>query len=320
MEFVKVVKPGFFTTVQDLGRRQYQNLGISTSGAMDGLSLRLANLLVGNDEEDAALEATLIGPKLRFAADAVIAITGGDLSPALNGIPVPMWKSIRVRQDDELSFGNCVVGCRAYISIAGGIEVPPIMGSRSTYFRGHYGGHEGRALKIGDEIPIGNCRFNLYDIEGRRLQPGAIPDYRTDRPIRFIPGPQADAFTQESFEWFTSRPYDVTNESDRMGYRLQGQQLEHVNGADIISDFITVGSIQVPAIGQPIILMADCQTTGGYTKIGVVISVDLPYVAQKKPRDQIRFEAVDVTYAQELYAKREKMISGLKLLNRMLLV
>ncbi|WP_239617727.1 biotin-dependent carboxyltransferase family protein [Cohnella mopanensis] len=318
MESVKVIKPGFFTTVQDLGRHRYQNIGISTAGAMDALSLRLANLLVGNEEEDAALEVTLIGPKLRFAGDGAIAITGGDLSPALNGIPVQMWTSIPVGKDDELSFGNCVAGCRAYVAIAGGVNVPRIMGSRSTFSRGHYGGVEGRALKSGDEVPIGNCLFKLNDIEGRRLRPDAIPDYGKDRAIRFIPGPQAEAFIEQSLDQFTSTPYVVANESDRMGYRLQGQQLNHVNGADIISDFIAVGSIQVPANGQPIILMADCQTTGGYTKIGVVISVDLPYVAQKKPRDQIRFEAVDVTYAQDLYRKREKMITGLKLLNRML--
>jgi biotin-dependent carboxylase-like uncharacterized protein len=314
MEFVKVIKPGFFTTIQDLGRRASQKFGVSACGAMDPL----ANILVGNDEGEAALEATLIGPRLRFITDGVIAITGGDLSPSINGNPLTMWKSLRVYKDDELSFGGCNYGCRAYISFAGGIEVPKVIGSRSTFIRGNYGGIEGRLLEAGDEIPIGISPINYTKIAGRKLRPDHIPDYKKERLIRFIPGPQTSAFTSDSLDIFTSNPYIVTNESDRMGYRLQGEQLKHVNGADIISDFITVGSIQVPAIGQPIILMADCQISGGYTKIGVIISADIPYIAQKKPRDQIHFQAIEVLDAQELWINQEKFISDLRLVNRML--
>jgi antagonist of KipI len=318
VEFVKVIKPGFFTTIQDLGRRASQKFGVSACGAMDPLSLRLANILVGNDEGEAALEATLIGPRLRFITDGVIAITGGDLSPSINGNPVPMWKSLRVYKDDELSLGGCNYGCRAYISFAGGIEVPKVIGSRSTFIRGNYGGIEGRLLEAGDEIPIGISPISYSKIAGRKLRPEHIPDYKKERLIRFIAGPQTSAFTTESLDIFTSNPYTVTNESDRMGYRLQGEQLKHVNGADIISDFITVGSIQVPAVGQPIILMADCQISGGYTKIGVVISVDIPYIAQKKPTDQIHFQAIEVLDAQEHWINQEKFISDLRLNNRML--
>jgi antagonist of KipI len=318
MEFVHVVEPGFFTTVQDLGRHAYLKFGVSASGAMDPLSLRLANLLTGNDEGAAALEATLMGPKLKFVTDGVIAITGGDLSPSINGNPVGMWKSLRVLKDDELSFGGCKSGCRTYISFAGGIGVPKVIGSRSTFIRGQYGGMEGRLLKAGDEIPIEASASNYAQIAGRMLRPESTPDFSKARPIRFILGPQISAFPKESLETFTSNPYTVTNESDRMGYRLQGEQLTHISGADIISDFIKAGSIQVPASGQPIILMADCQISGGYTKIGVIISVDLPYIAQRKPGDQIHFQAMEVSEAQELWIKQEKMIANLRLINRML--
>jgi biotin-dependent carboxylase-like uncharacterized protein len=229
-----------------------------------------------------------------------------------------MWKSLLVCKNDELAFSGCNYGCRAYISFAGGIAVPKIIGSRSTFIRGNYGGIEGRLLQAGDEIPLGISLISYSKTAGRKLQPEHIPDYEKGRVIRFIPGPQTSAFTSESLDVFTSNPYTVTNESDRMGYRLQGQQLKHVNGADIISDFITVGSIQVPAIGQPIILMADCQISGGYTKIGVIISADIPYIAQKKPKDQIHFQAIEVADAQEQWINQEKLMAHLRLANRML--
>jgi len=318
MESVEVIKPGMFTTVQDLGRHSYRTYGISVSGAMDPWSLRLANILVGNDEGEAALEATMIGPKLKFQADGVIAITGGNLSPSINGKFVPMWKALRVRKGDQLDFGSCQDGCRTYISFAGGISVPKVMGSRSTYLRANYGGYEGRALKAGDSVPIGESRFHFDDLYGRKLLPEYIPDYKSSRPVRFIWGPQDKAFSKEVLETFTSTPYTVSNESDRMGYRLQGESLKHITGADIISEFQTAGAIQVPGNGQPIILMADCGTSGGYTKIGCIIGVDMPYIAQKKPGDQILFQAVDVTYAQELWKKQEKLMADLRLCNLVL--
>jgi antagonist of KipI len=315
MEFVDVIKPGLFTTVQDLGRHPYQVFGVSTCGAMDPLSLRLANILVGNEDGDAALEVTLLGPKLRFTTDGLIAITGGDLSPCINGQPVTMWKAIRVHEGDELSFGVCKIGCRTYIAFAGGISVPKVMGSRSTFIRGNYGGIEGRALKSGDAIPLGESRYDIDDLSGRKLPPEFIPDFQQNRPVQFILGPQDDAFTEEAIANFTSHPYTVSNESDRMGYRLQGLILKHTTGADIISDFITVGSIQVPANGQPIVLMADCQMSGGYTKIGVIIGVDIPYMAQKKPGDSIHFQAVEVSDAQEQWKREEQIISSIRFSN-----
>jgi biotin-dependent carboxylase-like uncharacterized protein len=318
MEFAKVVKAGLLTTVQDLGRNSYQVFGVSACGAMDSLAMRFANILVGNDEGEAVLEATLIGPQLTFEGEGVIAITGGDLSPRINGRPVSMWKSLYVKEGDELSFGNCKYGCRAYIAFAGGIQVPKVMGSRSTFIRGNYGGMEGRALKNGDRIPIGASRFDFNRIFGRKLQSKDIPNYKTPCPIRIILGPHDTAFTQEALQTLVSSTYTISNNSDRMGYRLEGKPLQHINGADIISGFITVGSVQVPANGQPIVHMADCGTSGGYTIAGVVISIDIPHMAQKKPGDQIEFEVIEVEDAQELVRKQEQLFSDLRLANHLI--
>ncbi|TQR13741.1 biotin-dependent carboxyltransferase family protein [Psychrobacillus soli] len=316
MEYVSVLKPGLLTTIQDLGRPMYRTLGVSASGAMDPLSFRLANILVGNEEGEAALEVTLIGPYLQFHNDGVIAITGGNLSPKLNGQAVTMWKALRVKQGDELRFGNCVDGCRAYIAFAGGIDTPEIMGSQSTFIRGNYGGKDGRALKAGDRLPLGISFYGVDDLTGRRIRPADVPDFTTDRPVQFIVGPHEQEFTDESFASFLNKPYTVSNESDRMGYRLQGPILEHVNSPDIISDFITVGTIQVPGSGQPIIHMADCGTSGGYTKIGVITTIDLPYVAQRKPGDNLTFQPVAMKVAQLQLRKQERFIAELRLVNK----
>ncbi|MFK9094606.1 biotin-dependent carboxyltransferase family protein [Bacillus salipaludis] len=313
MEFVTVIKPGFLTTVQDLGRRHYRIFGVSVSGVMDSVSFRLANILVGNDLNEAALEVTLVGPRLQFNASSVIAITGADLTPLLNGQPIQMWKALKVQKGDELHFGGCQYGARSYIAFAGGVQVPMVMGSRSTYVRGEYGGIDGRPLKAGDEIPIGTSRFQFSQLHGRRIRPTDLPEFERERPIQFILGPDHQEFTEQSIETFIHSPYIVTNDSDRMGYRLQGAQLEHINGADIISDFITIGTIQVPGSGQPIVHMADCGTSGGYTKLGVVIGADIPYLAQRKPGDRICFEPVEIEEAQEKWKFQEQLISQLEL-------
>lgn len=318
MEYVTVKKPGMLTTVQDLGRHAYRAYGVSTSGAMDPLSFRMANILVGNDENQAALEVTLIGPRLQFNVSGVIAITGGNLTPTLNGTEVAMWKALRVEKGDELNFGKCADGIRAYIAFAGGIVVPKVMGSRSTYIRGHYGGMEGRAVAAGDLLPIGKSLFNFTDLSGRRIRTQDIPIFNEKRSIRFILGPHDYEFTEASLQAFMKGPYTVSNESDRMGYRMQGPQLQHLSSADIASDFITPGTIQVPGSGQPIIHMSDCGTSGGYTKIGVIIGVDLPYVAQKKPGDFIHFQPIDVKSAQMAWKKQERLMADLYLTNKLL--
>ncbi|RFU70286.1 biotin-dependent carboxyltransferase family protein [Peribacillus saganii] len=315
MEFLEIIKPGLLTTIQDLGRKDYQIYGISTCGAMDPFSSRIANILVGNNEVEAVLEVTLVGPKIKFIHDGLIAITGADLSSRLNGETIPLWKSIKVSKGDILDFGPIRYGCRSYIAVAGGIDVPQIMGSKSTFIRGGYGGLDGRKLQKGDTISIDGSKLNTSLITSRKLPPSYILNFEEDRKVRVILGPQLEAFTKDAIEDLFLTPYKISIDSDRMGYRLEGVPLTHVMGADILSDFITAGSIQVPGSGQPIVLMSDCQVTGGYTKIGVVIGVDLPYLAQKKPGDYVRFEKIGIAEAQRLWKKQEQILSIMNKVN-----
>ncbi|MEK5230433.1 biotin-dependent carboxyltransferase family protein [Lysinibacillus sp. FSL K6-0232] len=314
MEFIEIIKPGLMSTIQDLGRANYQKYGISASGAMDKLSLRIGNILVGNHDDEAAIEITLMGPHLKFLESGIIAITGADIEAKLNGEPVPLWTSIKVEKGDELTFGFATgYGCRAYIAIAGGVDVPVVLGSKSTSLRAGFGGINGKALQSKDIISIGDT----VDVSVGRIVPVEYrPNFSKHRPIRFILGPQADEFETTELEKFCTSSYKVLNESDRMGFRLEGVSISHKVGPDIISDYITMGSIQIPGNGQPIVLMADCQMTGGYTKIGVVTDVDLPYLAQKKPGDTICFEKINIEEAQQLYKERERLLSLMKVNNR----
>ena len=315
MWFFEIIKPGLMSTIQDIGRANYQKYGISASGAMDKLSLRIGNIIVGNNDDEAAIEITFKGPHLKFLDSGIIAITGADMGAKLNDELVSLWTSIKVNKGDYLTFsfatGN---GCRAYIAIAGGIEVPVVIGSKSTSLRAGFGGVDGKALQTGDVISIGRSECasvgRVFPLEYR-------PNFGEDRPMRFILGPQADEFAAAELEKFCTSIYKVLNESDRMGFRLEGTAISHKVGPDIISDYITMGSIQIPGNGQPIVLMAECQMTGGYTKIGVVIDVDLPYLAQKKPGDTIHFERIDIEEAQQLYRERERFFSLLKVNNQM---
>lgn len=316
-ECIEVLKPGMLTTVQDLGRTGFQQYGMIVSGAMDSYALRIGNILVGNDEAEAGLEITIIGPTLYFCEDAVIALTGGDISPTVNGAAINMWSSLYVEKGSTLEFGKLKAGARAYLTIRGGFDVPVVMNSRSTYLRGGIGGYLGRALQKGDCI----CFRRRHDDRppsrnihrNRRLHPTLIPSYPTSIEVRVILGPQVDAFEEQSITDFLSQPYAITPQSDRMGYRLEGRKLEHMQSADMISDAIVMGSIQVPASGDPIILLADRQTTGGYPKIATVISVDLPFVAQAKPGDTLSFTQVTVEEAQQLFIEHEKRLKLLKL-------
>ena len=280
----KVIKPGLQTTVQDLGRYGFQRFGISPSGAMDTYSLEIANLLVGNPLGEAALEATLIGPKLEALTNVSIAICGGNLSPRIDGQEVMMWKSIKINKGQVLSFGACKEGGRVIISVAGGIDVPIVLGSKSTFLNGGFGGYEGRALNEGDILfgtPI--TRKNRF------VHGDLIPKYEKNITVRVILGPHLDHFRPEAIKTFLNEEYTITSQSNRMGYQLSGAKLEHRSGADIISDAIPLGGIQVPASGQPIILMAERQTTGGYARIGTVVSVDIPLLAQAIPGSRVRF-------------------------------
>ena len=288
---IKIHKPGLLTTVQDLGRYGYQQFGMPVSGAMDTKALKLANYLVGNDENEACLEATADGPKIEFECDIFIAICGADMQAKINGKEVEMYKTLMVKTGDILTFGKLINGFRTYISFAGGIQVPVIMGSKSTYLRGGVGGFKGRKLKKGDVVAIKN---DSNKPEIRSIEQKNIPVYRNHFTARIIPGPEADHFTVNGLATFLHSEYTIAEQSDRMGYRLAGNKIEHKKSADIISSGIAFGTIQVPAHGQPIIMMADRQTTGGYTRIATIISEDLPYIAQLKPGDTILFKELNL--------------------------
>jgi antagonist of KipI len=283
----KVIKPGLQTTVQDLGRYGFQRYGISPSGAMDTYSLKMANLLVGNPLGEAALEATLIGPTLEASEDVSIAICGGNLSPRIDGQEVMMWKSIKIKKGQVLSFGTCKEGCRAYIAVSGGLDVPLVLGSKSTFLNGGFGGFEGRSLKAGD-ILFGNpvARRNRF------VHRDMVPAYEKNVSVQVILGPHLEKFPQETIQIFLNSEYTISSQANRMGYQLLGPKLEHIDGADIISDAIPLGGIQVPASGQPIILMAERQTTGGYARIGTVISSDIPLLAQAMPGTKVKFREI----------------------------
>lgn len=297
MNAVKVISPGALTTVQDAGRFGFLQSGISVSGVMDSYSHRAANLLVDNPQEEAVLEVTLMGPILEFQCSTRIAVTGAMMQPKLNDQPVPMWQTIPVREGDRLSFSGIQGGCRAYIAFAGGLDVPVIMGSKSTNLKAQMGGFEGRMLKRDDVVPLkapsGEAKLWAASEEW-------IPKFPTQITLRAVLGPQEDLFTEEGIASFLNTEYLVTPANDRMGYRLEGEEITHKAGADIVSDGIVMGAVQVPSSGQPIILMADRQTTGGYTKIATVVTADLPLLAQAQAGTKIRFEQVSVEEAQQL--------------------
>lgn len=312
MKDIVIVNPGLYTTVQDRGRWGYQEFGMPVTGAMDDYSIRVANILAGNDEYDAALETTLNGPEISFNIDAVIAITGANMVPKVNGHIVPMWRSLKLSKGDVLSFEMAREGTRGYIAFAGGLDIPTVMGSYSTFVRGGIGGYEGRKLKSNDEMNLRNSNVSIQQLVNRIIPLQYIPEYKKNCSIRAILGPQDDCFTEESIEKFFNSEYEVTNEADRMGYRLSGPALEHKAGADIISDGINLGSIQIPGHGMPIVMMADRQTTGGYTKIATVISSDISLMAQLKPRDKVRFERIDIQEAHRILKEYEDTICTIK--------
>ncbi|RNB90289.1 biotin-dependent carboxyltransferase family protein [Brevibacillus fluminis] len=317
---IEVVKPGTLTTVQDLGRYGYQQYGVPVSGAADSIALRVANLLVGNPESAAGLELTLTGPILRFAADSLICLTGGTVGATLDGNPIDMYKSIIAQAGSTLRVGPIVRGCRAYLAVHGGVDVPHIMGSCSTYLKGKIGGFQGRALSAGDRLAIGSGRNGgethakvLKQMANRRLHPSRIPDYPMKKQVHVILGPHIDAFTEESAKRFWAESYAVTTQADRMGLRCHGEPLSHKSGADVISGAVPVGAVQIPADGQPIILLCDRQPTGGYTRIGTVITADLPLVAQARPQDMLHFQPASLQEAHRRLAESERWLRQLRL-------
>jgi len=309
MEVFEVVRPGPLTTIQDLGRYGYQQYGVPPSGAMDNYALRLGNLLVKNDEAATCLEITLFGLQLRVLTDTIVAITGADLAATLNNSPISLWETIAIHQGDIISFPRLKSGCRAYLSVAGGFQIPRVMGSAATYTRASIGGFEGRTLRTGDRLHTGK---SIPAAVGRKVPSKYIPVYGHQIELRVIFGPQDDHFTEDGIHTFLHSEYTVSTRADRMGYCLEGPQIQHTAGADIISDGIPLGAVQIPGDGLPIILLTDRQTTGGYTKIATVISIDIPKLAQAKPGDKVRFTQVTEREAHTALRKYEQKIQTVK--------
>ena len=304
---LEILDPGLLTTVQDRGRYGYQRYGVPVSGAMDQFALRMANLMAGNGQDAAALEATVRGPRIEFHTDTWITVTGADISPEVDGKPLPMWESVEIGAGTVLTFGDLRDGMRTYVAVRGGIDVPPIMGSRSTYLKGRFGGLEGRALQAGDLLST--LPGDDIDFIAKQLPSSyTAPVYGGIHRLRVVPGPQDNAFEPEALSRFLTSRYRIHPDSDRMGYMLDGPKIDHRDGADIVSDGNPPGAIQIHGDGIPRILLADRGTTGGYTKIATVISADLPSLAQALPGQSVSFRQVTVEEAQEALREQESVI------------
>lgn len=308
MQALEIIVPGLQTTVQDLGRIGYQDVGVPASGPLDRISLRLANALVGNPPGIPALEMLLHGPTLKVLADSVrLALVGCDASIEIrsgNARIVPAGQSVRLTRGEVFRIGAFGDSVCAYLAIEGGPDIAPILGSASTYVRGAIGGFQGRRLQKSDIVHL---KLAAADVRSECTLPRPF-DLALDAPVRVVLGPQEDHFTDDAVKTFLSSDYTVSHQADRMGFRLEGPLVAHAKGYNIVSDGIVPGAIQVPGSGRPIILMVDNQTTGGYPKIATVISADIPVVGRRRPGRSIRFTAVDVHEAEGLRREQETAI------------
>ena len=330
---MEIMMPGAFTTVQDRGRTGYLNQGFLECGACDKYAMTLANFFAGNlsKPDQAVLEFTLKGGDITFTSDEVIALAGANMSPMKNGTPIPMYRPVLMRKGDRLSLSTASVGLRTYLAVYGGIAIPPVFGSRSTDIKCHLGGFEGRALQRGDCLETEKSREEIKDFyhmfknadlntaigeqEAWFRIPSTPGRYIGDKRyvlLRSVPGPQDDAFTEKGKNAFKSTPYRLSADCDRMAYRLSGPEVELKKGADIISDGIMEGSVQITPSGLPMVMMADHQTTGGYAKIATVISTDIPSLAQLRPGEWVTFQYVTVMSAVEIARKEYRKLQELK--------
>jgi len=323
---IEVIKPGALTTLQDLGRVGFQHFGVPVGGAMDEWSHCVANVLVGNPKGEATLEITLTGPSLRFTEPALIAITGGNLSPRIGEHTVPQETPVLVRAGGRLDFGLRVAGVRAYLAIHGGFSVARVMGSKATYVRGGFGGFDGRALRRGDALRVDPGDVDrVYPTLVAMLRASPLPFVTLEKgpkvppapsasspiTVRVIPGQQWHAFSPEAQQSVREAQFRLSPQSDRMGFRFEGPRLLLREPIEMISEAVAFGTIQVPPDGNPIVLMADRQTTGGYPKIANVVSVDLPILAQMMPQQGVRFTLISLDEAQQLYLARERLVADI---------
>ena len=304
------MRAGFLTSVQDLGRTGYRQFGVSLGGALDAFALRVANLLVGNEESVAGLEITLGGLQLRFADQRIVAWCGGEFDVRVGSTSVPAGHAALINAGEELKFNHPKTGCRCWLAISGGIDAPTVLGSRSTDLRASFGGFEGRAVRDGDELPLGNFRRSQTAAAGR-ISSWSAPEpwsqTASANPIlQVVRGPDWDRFGASTLQRFTSESFAVSPDSDRMGVRFDGPELQRSDDVDLISEAASPGTIQVPPSGRPILLLGDCQTIGGYPKIAHVITFDLPVAAQLRAGDHVRFSEVSLTDAHRLLLQRER--------------
>ena len=313
---IEVLRPGLLTTVQDTGRTGFQDQGVPAGGAADPVALRVANLLVGNPMGAAGLEMTLAGPRLRFARDTVVALGGAPMAAEVDGVPVSPWRPVRIRAGETLEVGGARTGCRAYLACAGGIDVPAVLGSRSTYLPSAFGGFEGRALRTGDRLPVGEAGAQaaaiLAGIDGRGsgaaawwAAPSALPAYSPDPELLLIPGSHTAALTHSARAMLFGQRFRVSPHSDRMGCRLEGAGLALSAPLELTSEGVAPGTVQLPPGGSPIVLLADGGTTGGYPRVGHVATVDLPLLAQLRPGDTLRFRETNLDAAHRRLRSRE---------------
>ena len=307
MGVIQVQEPGLFTTVQDLGREGFGPMGVSASGAADAVSLRLGNRLVGNAEGEAGLEMTLLGGTFVFPEGGIVSLTGSDFGATVEGAQAALWASMEVKPGQTLRLGPTRSGARCYMCVRGGIEVELFLGSASTHILSGLGGHEGRSLRKGDMLKIGPANGAAAE---RRLSANALKHILPRKVLRVTPGPQNDWFPEAARRAFYASRYRVAEESNRMGIRLEGGAVPEVAGGKMISEGVSLGAIQVPEGGQPIILFVEQQTTGGYPKIANVISADFHSLGQLRPRDEIRFERVDWETARALLREQEKLLAS----------
>ncbi|MGD2187247.1 MAG: biotin-dependent carboxyltransferase family protein [Desulfobacterales bacterium] len=307
---IEILSPGLQTTIQDLGRFGLGCYGVPPSGALDSFSLRIANRLVDNPEDQACLETTLMGLRLKALSDVCIAVTGANLRPQVNQHPLDMWCSQVLKKDEILSFAGPESGCRAYVAFGGKLKLLPLLGSLSTNLSAGFGGFEGRPLQKGDVLQVESPQLKLA-AAGRHVLPQWIPKYCSTWTLRMVWGPQDDDFTDQARRIFTNSIYAVSPQSDRTGIRLNGPLIERKNDTaeSIISEGLISGSIQVPGDGKPIIILGET-VTGGYRKIGAVISADLPLLGQIRPGDEIFFEPIEIDAARRALFKMEDRIKA----------
>lgn len=319
---IEVIKSGMLATIQDLGRIGYQRFGVNCNGALDESSARVANILVGNDEHEAVIELTLFGTALKFTSTHLIAICGGDMNPYVNNQPVDMWQPIIVTKDSTLSFAQYRAGCRVYIAIAGGLAIEKVLGSYSTSLRAKMGGFAGRALKAGDIIPTNKVSSTSlsHRLWKKVEQEQGVsyhvqhfaPAYADVMTIRFIRGQDFHHLTEQSKQHWTSSVWTIDAQSDRMGYKLMGESLQWDIQEEKISAGVVHGTVQLPANGQPIVLLADRQTIGGYPQIAIIAAKDLSVFGQLKPGQKIKFVEITLEEAEQLYINYEQEIAILK--------